>query len=114
MSSIDITEPAAQYILEFLTKNNLLQPVRLMLRKTGGCGDLSPSFAFGAGMIPDEDIAVRKFGLYLLCNLAKFPELDGVTVDLLVDDTKMSKTLKLESASLQACGCGKALTPKKS
>lgn len=114
MSSIDITEPAAKYILEFLAKGNLLQPVRLMLRKTGGCGDLSPSFVYGAGMIPEEDAVVRKYGLHLLCNLEKFPELDGVMIDLFVDEVKMSKTLKLQSASLHSCGCGKALTPKKS
>ncbi len=112
MSGIDITEPAAKYILEFLAKSNLLQPVRLMLKRTGGCGDFSPSFAYGAGMIPDEDAVVRKYGLHLLCNLEKFPRLDGVTVDLLVDDVKMSKILVLTGAQLHACGCGQAVSSK--
>lgn len=111
---IDITDVAALYILDFLAKSNKQQPVRLMLKKTGGCGDLAPSFIPGAGIIPEEDVVIDKCGLRLLCNLEVFPELDGVTVELVVDDTKMSKVLKLQSPTLNACGCGKALTPKKS
>lgn len=110
--SIDITEAAARHILDFLAKNNKPQPVRLMLKKTGGCGDLSPSFVTGAGIIPKEDAVVDKCGLRLLSNIVQFPELEGVTVDLRVGED-MSKVLILTSAKLNACGCGQAVTPKK-
>lgn len=110
---IDITEAAAKYILDYLSKSKKQQPVRLMLKKTGGCGDLAPEFVPGAGIIPEEDAVVDKCGLRLLCNLERFPELDGVTVELVVDDVKMSKLLVLLSPDLHECGCGQALTPKK-
>jgi Fe-S cluster assembly iron-binding protein IscA len=111
--SIDITEAAAKHILEHLHKNALSQPVRLMLKTKGGCGDLSPAFYAGAGIIPDEDEVLDKHGLSLVCNLARLPELDGVTVDLRVDTKDMSKVLVLKSATLDSCGCGQAVTPKK-
>jgi Fe-S cluster assembly iron-binding protein IscA len=110
--SIDITEPAAKHILEYLYKNALAQPVRLMLKAKGGCGDLSPAFHAGVGIIPDEDEVLDKYGLSLVCNLAQLPELDGVTVDLRVGED-MSKVLILKSATLESCGCGQAVTPKK-
>lgn len=110
---IDITEAAAKHILDFLAKNNKSQPVRLMIKKTQGCGDLAPSFIPGAGIIPEEDAVVNKYGLQLLCNLEMFPSLDGVTVDLHVEPKDMSKVLVLKSATLQSCGCGQAVTPKK-
>jgi Fe-S cluster assembly iron-binding protein IscA len=111
--SIDITEAAAKHILEYLHKNALAQPVRLMLKARGGCGDLSPAFHAGVSVIPDEDEVLDKHGLSLVCNLSQLPELDGVTVDLRVDAKDMSKVLVLQSATLESCGCGQAVTPKK-
>jgi Fe-S cluster assembly iron-binding protein IscA len=111
--SIDITEAAAKHILEHLHKNALSQPVRLRLKTTRGCGDFSPDFCYGVGVIPGEDEVVDKFGLTLVCNLAMLPQLEGATLDLKVDKKDMSKVLVLESPTLESCGCGQAVAPKK-
>lgn len=104
---IDITQEAAQQILDFARKKGIENPVvRLMFKKTRGCGEFAPDIRCGAGLIPDEDAVVSKYGLTMLCNVAKIPELDGVTVD------RVNGVIVLRSETLNSCGCGQAVTPK--
>src|SRR4051812_32689345 len=104
---LEISIPAAEFIMAFLAKEKREQPVRLSIDDTKACGDITPKFSYGARIDREEDTVIEVAGLTLVCDLNKLPKpLTSIAVD--VSPGSLGQKLVLKSPNLEACGCGQS------
>ncbi len=115
--SLVLSPEAAAFLLRQIAKDpmKMLQPLRLSVNRSFGCGDVGHIFTFGAAR-REGDVLVESGGLTIICNIDDNEEFEYATITLKKTGTgslASEKVLVIPSGA-QICGCGESVTmPKK-